>query len=270
MCRSPWLSSQNRNFPNRMGEGSLAWLASGATVAASAVSMTITDPRPYLAKIDRARFDALLNRSSRPAPEVRTSEPTLDVAPAHVAATGGSPDAPWSVRGGIQKFGDNIDTDAIIPGEFCHLTKLDELGEKCFHFVKPGFARRARDGRTIVVAGSGWGSGSSREQAVWALQGARIKLVIAKSYAFIHKRNLVNEALPFLIVKDEAFYAAAGEDSELDVNINTGEIRIVGSGKVFRAEPLTAIVKSLLRERGLGPAVQGHGGKVVERLAAGV
>lgn len=121
----------------------------------------------------------------------------------------------------------------------------------------------------MIVAGEGWGSGSSREQAVWALQGAGIRLVIAKSYAFIHKRNLVNEALPFLVVKDPAFHAAAVEGVELEANINTGEIRLTATGKVFHAERLTPIVRSMLRERGLVPAIQRHGARVFERLAAG-
>lgn len=266
-----WISSQNRNFPNRMGEGSLAWLASGPTVAASAVSMKVADPRRFLAKIDRERYEKLLGRDRKArVPEVFTAQPDLDVVPAHAASGEAGEDRPWTVRGRVQKFGDNIDTDAIIPGEFCHLTKLEDLGEKCFHFVKPGFADRVRRGQTIVVAGQGWGSGSSREQAVWALQGAGIKLVIAKSYAFIHKRNLVNEALPFLVVTDEAFHAAVADDTELSVNVNTGEITLPLSGKKFQAEPLTAIVKSLLRENGLVPAIKRHGAQVFELLAAGV
>ncbi|MCC6738323.1 MAG: 3-isopropylmalate dehydratase [Planctomycetia bacterium] len=266
-----WISSQNRNFPNRMGEGSFAWLASGPTVAASAVSMKVADPRKFLDRIDRERYEKLLGRDRKARlPEVFTTEPELDIVPAHAAASEAGEDKPWTVRGRVQKFGDNIDTDAIIPGEFCHLTKFEDLGEKCFHFVKPGFAERVRKGQTIVVAGQGWGSGSSREQAVWALQGAGIKLVIAKSYAFIHKRNLVNEALPFLVVSDEAFYAAVADDTELSVNVNTGEITLPLSEKKFQAEPLTAIVKSLLRENGLVPAIKRHGAQVFELLAAGV
>ena len=74
-----------------------------------------------------------------------------------------------------------------------------------------GFAGRARAGQSIVVAGEGWGSGSSREQAVWALLGAGIQAVVARSYAFIHKRNLVNEALPYL----EATRAWAPDNVEL-------------------------------------------------------
>ena len=70
----------------------------------------------------------------------------------------------------IQRFEDHIDTDAIIPGEFCHLTDLEELGERCFHYVSPGFKDRVMAGRSILVAGEGWGSGSSREHACSRLE----------------------------------------------------------------------------------------------------
>src|SRR5439155_20043351 len=73
-----WLSSQNRNYENRMGQGSLAWLASAATVAASSVEMRVADPRPHLAHIDLERFERLLFRDSKSrVPEVRASEPTV-------------------------------------------------------------------------------------------------------------------------------------------------------------------------------------------------
>src|SRR5207253_969286 len=129
----------------------------------------------------------------------------------------------------VQRFGDNVDTDAIIPGEFCHLTTLAELGAKCFHYVRPEFVERAREGATVVVAGKGWGSGSSREQAVLALKGAGIQAIVAQSYAFIHKRNLVNEALPFLLVDDPAFYDLAQEAVENEVDLARG--RVARSGK---------------------------------------
>src|SRR5258706_10111728 len=124
-----WLSSQNRNFENRMGEGSLAWLASAATVAASALDMVVTDPRPLLARVDRDRLDAILQRRRSQAPEVHVEyrEPEVDLAEraagaqAHTAAGG-------TVRARVQPFGDSVDTDAIIPGEFCHLTALQAAG----------------------------------------------------------------------------------------------------------------------------------------------
>jgi aconitate hydratase/homoaconitate hydratase len=263
-----WLSSQNRNFENRMGQGSFAWLASGPTVAASSVEMKVADPRPYLAKIDQARFAKILGRDAgRPMPEIRHPEPSMRVESKAAGATAGAKAQGAKLVGKVQRFGDSVDTDAIIPGEFCHLTKMDELGQKAFHFVRPEFMDRAKQGRTIVVAGEGWGSGSSREQAVWALLGAGISCVVAKSFAFIHKRNLVNEALPYLVVRDAAFYALAEENAELEVDAAAGTVRHVASGKTFTAESPSAIVQTLRREGGLVPAVKAHGAKVFEVTA---
>ncbi|TMB27997.1 MAG: 3-isopropylmalate dehydratase, partial [Deltaproteobacteria bacterium] len=179
-----WLSSQNRNYENRMGEGSLAHLASAATVAASAAQMKVTDPRPLLAGIDQDRHRQILGeRKQRVAPEVRVVEPRMRVG--RGAQAGGAKQERTAdraraatVRARIQRFGDDVDTDAIIPGEFCHLTTLAELGAKCFHYVRPEFVERAREGATVVVAGKGWGSGSSREQAVLALKGAGIQAIV--------------------------------------------------------------------------------------------
>ena len=267
--KETWLSSQNRNFENRMGQGSFAWLASGATVAASSVGLSIADPRPYLAKVDRARFDQILRRDSkRPLPEVRGSEPEVQVEQGGAAKAAAGAAAAKVVRSRVQRFGDAVDTDAIIPGEWCHLTKLEEIGAKAFVYVRPEFPQRVKDGRAIVVAGEGWGSGSSREHAVWALLGAGVQCVVAKSYAFIHKRNLVNEAVPYLVVKDPAFYELAQEDAELEVDVAKGVVKHVASGKSFQAETPSAIVQALQREGGLVPAVKRHGTKVFEGLSA--
>ena len=263
-----WLSSQNRNYRNRMGEGSLAYLASAATVAASALDLRITDPRPLLARIARERFETLLGRApARPLPEVRTEEPAIRLAQAAPpGGDAGTERAGTTVRGFVQRFGDHIDTDAIIPGQFCHLTKLEELGARCFHFVRPDFVKRARAGQNVVVAGEGWGSGSSREQAVWALQGAGVRVVLAKSFAFIHKRNLVNEALPYLVVSDPAFYELADEGAEIEIDLAKGEVRV--GGRAFHARAASPIVQALQREGGLVPAIQRHGKQVFQRLAS--
>lgn len=264
-----WISSQNRNFENRMGDGSLAWLASAATVAASSVDMKITDPRPLLAKIDPERFDKLLFRDrKRPAPEIAVSEPKIDLAAPAAAKLEEKAAKTRVIQSRVQAFGDHVDTDAIIPGAFCHLTQLSELGEKAFHFVRPEFGARVKAGQKIVVAGEGWGSGSSREQAVWALAGAGIEAVIAKSYAFIHKRNLVNEALPYLVVKDPSFFALTQEGDELSIDLGTGEVKHVASGRTFKAERPSPIVQALQREGGLVPAIQHHGKDVFQALSA--
>ncbi|HET7788407.1 MAG TPA: aconitase family protein [Myxococcales bacterium] len=268
-----WLSSQNRNFENRMGDGSLAHLASAATVAASAAGMKIADPRPLLAKVDRERFHRILGgRKPRRAPEVRIVEPQLPPSSAGAAppsareARAADRQRASLVRSRIQRFGDNVDTDAIIPGQFCHLTSLAELGAKAFHFVRPDFVEKVAGGARVVVATEGWGSGSSREQAVLALKGAGVEAIVARSYAFIHKRNLVNEALPFLVVQDERFYELAKEGEEIEVDLARGQVRV--AGQAFPAEEPSKIIQALVGEGGIVPAIQHHGTAVFEKLTA--
>jgi len=267
-----WLTSQNRNYENRMGKGSLAWLASGAVVAASAPSLTVTDPRPWLSRVDRERFRHILRRDVDVAvPTVRVEEPTPVAPPASGAGERESRAAGTAAPTGrvvarVQRFGDHIDTDAIIPGEFCHLTEFSQLGEKAFFHVRPGFKASVEGGRSIVVAGEAWGSGSSREQAVWALKGAGVQVVIARSYAFIHKRNLVNEAVPFLVMRDDAFYEAAVDGAEVIVDLASGTCEV--DGRRFHAEPPTRIVQALTDAGGIVPAIQAHGPGVFEVLTA--
>jgi aconitate hydratase/homoaconitate hydratase len=244
-----WLSSQNRNYENRMGPGSVAYLASAPTVAASAIDLTITDPRRALATVDQDRLARLLVRPHiAPLPEVTLSEPILRAsqgASAPLTPASWKPGPTPTVRGRVQRFGDDVDTDAIIPGEFCHLTEPQALGAKAFFHVRPDFVTRVADGQTVIVAGRGWGSGSSREQAVWALQGAGIQAVIARSFAFIHKRNLVNEALPFLVIRDDDFYALAQEGECLELDLHAARVRHPASGREFSAELPGPVLQSL-------------------------
>jgi aconitate hydratase/homoaconitate hydratase len=98
------------------------------------------------------------------------------------------------------------------------------------------------------------------------LIGAGIQAVIAKSYAFIHKRNLVNEALPYLVVSDPAFFDLAKENDPLAVDLASGEVTHLPSGQTFRAQQPSPIVKALQQEGGLVPAIQKHGARVFEVL----
>lgn len=266
-----WLSSQNRNYENRMGAGSLAYLASAATVAASSLDMRFRDPREYLEAIDRDRYARLLDREPAAAiPALRTDEPAVRVEPRRLDATDPSTTnasrAPNVIEGRVQRFGAHVDTDAIIPGQFCHLTDPAALGDKAFHFVRPEFRERARGGRTVIVGEEGFGTGSSREQAVWALQGAGVVAVIAKSFAFIHKRNLVNEALPFFVIRDPAFYALAQEDRALRIDVERALVTDVLSGTTFQAEPPDPIARALSREGGLIAAMERYGAQAFEAL----
>ncbi len=249
-----WLTSQNRNFHNRMGKGSLAWLASGPTVAASAFQMQISDPRPLLAEIDQDKWRRIVG-ADEPMPEVVITEPQKSAEEPAAAEESSTAEASGvRISGRVQCFGDNVDTDAMIPGEFCHLSDLKEIGEKAFYHVRPDFVQRVRRGEDIIVAGEGWGSGSSREHAAWALKGAGVKAIIAKSFAYIHKRNLVNEAIPFIILRDEAFYQAVSDGDSIEVDLAAGEVH--HGGKSYRGEALPVIMRRIMASGGIVPHVK--------------
>jgi aconitate hydratase/homoaconitate hydratase len=256
-----WLTSQNRNFENRMGPGSIAWLASAPTVAASSLDLVITDPRPLVAGISQAEFRSLLDAA--PAlPSVTISEPAPEVSAPESngterAAVEETHDDTPAIQGKAQLFGDHVDTDAMIPGEFCHLTEPEDIKKAAFYHVRPDFVERIDRGESILVAGEGWGSGSSREHAVWALKYAGVKAVIAKSYAFIHKRNLVNEAVPYFVVTDARFFEAVEDGDALSIRAEEGVI--VHAGNRYRTEPVSSIAIQIQSAGGIVPAVQQHG-----------
>jgi homoaconitate hydratase len=263
-----WLSSQNRNFENRMGAGSIAWLASAATVAASALELRVADPRPLLAEIPRAEFEALLD-PVRAAPPVEIGEPRAEIATgaSGPGASGPTPAEPRTIRGRVQRFGDHVDTDAIIPGEFCHLTASEEIGRAAFHYVRPDFGERIARGETVIVAGEGWGSGSSREHAAWALKYAGVAAVVARSFAYIHRRNLVNEAIPFLTVTDPAFHALVRDGDEIEIRLGPGVV--VAGGREFQARSAGRIGGRIQAAGGIVPAVQRYGPRTFDVLTAG-
>ncbi|OLY85333.1 putative aconitate hydratase [Smittium mucronatum] len=231
-----WLSSQNRNFKNRMGPGSIANLSSAATVAASSFEMKITDPTELVNLIDQQRYKAMIAEWMEKPGEYVVSEPnpTLltegDAVMADSAAdasdeivSDGSDD---TITGLVQRFGDNIDTDAIIPAQFMPGVDDTDLGTHAFELVRPEFRQLVKDGFDIVVAGIGFGSGSSREEAPRALKGAGVKVVIAKSYAFIYSRNQPNMALLGITLKDDRFYELANEGATVSVSLEKRTIKI--------------------------------------------
>lgn len=249
-----WLSSQNRNFHNRMGKGSIAWLASAVTVAASSFDLQIADPRPLIVCLDLERWHRLAASKSGLPAVVHIQPQPQNGLPVATEANGDGGISTQVISGRAQLFGDHIDTDAIIPGEFCHLSDLREIGSKAFHHFRPDFVKRVAAGENIIVAGDGWGSGSSREHAAWALKGAGVQAIIAKSFAYIHKRNLVNEAIPFLILRDETFYDTVKDGDTLEVDWAGGTVR--HGGEIYRGEALSrqgGMMKRIMRSGGLVP-----------------
>ncbi|HTX43727.1 MAG TPA: 3-isopropylmalate dehydratase small subunit [Methanocella sp.] len=141
------------------------------------------------------------------------------------------------------KFGDDVDTDAIIPGRFLTINDPKELAKHAFEGVRPDFKPSPGD---VVVAGENFGCGSSREHAPLALKGAGIKCVIAKSFARIFFRNAINIGLPMLECKD-AGRIADGDILEVEGN----KIKNLTRNEVYETTPLPEFLEDIVRSGGL-------------------
>ncbi len=150
--------------------------------------------------------------------------------------------------GRVWKFGDNINTDVIIPGRYNVTTDRAQLAKYCFYEVYPEFSQQVQAG-DIVVGGHNFGCGSSREHAPAAILANGVKVVIARSFARIFYRNSVNIGLPVLISEEAVLSSEDGQ--ELDVNLETGEIRNVTTGQTFQSEPLEPFVARIVAAGGI-------------------
>ena len=143
------------------------------------------------------------------------------------------------------KFGDNIDTDAIIPGRFLTIYDPEELARHVFEGTRDEFSRKVKKG-DIIVAGRNFGCGSSREHAPLALIGAGVKVVVARSFARIFFRNAVNVGvLP--VVCSDADQITDGADVKL--NVKAGYIE--SGGKRYRIEPVPEFMQGIIKAGGL-------------------
>jgi 3-isopropylmalate/(R)-2-methylmalate dehydratase small subunit len=154
------------------------------------------------------------------------------------------------LRGHAWTFGRDVDTDLIIPARYLNMKTAAELAQHVMEDADPTFAAKVRPG-DIVVAKENFGSGSSREHAPLALKGAGISVVIAKSFARIFYRNSLNTGLPILVAPEAVDGISQGD--ELTVDLSTGEIDDLTTGKTFQAQPLPAFVRELVDAGGLLP-----------------
>jgi 3-isopropylmalate/(R)-2-methylmalate dehydratase small subunit len=145
-------------------------------------------------------------------------------------------------------MGDDVDTDVIIPVRFCGGTDPEEFGRHCMEGIDPDFHRKVRRG-DILVAGRNFGCGSSREPAPMSIKASGISCVIATSFARIFYRNSFNIGLPLLECAGVAFESSEGD--EIEVDINTGEIRDISLGRSFQAKPIPLFMQDLLSAGGL-------------------
>ena len=151
-------------------------------------------------------------------------------------------------RGTAWKFGNDIDTDVIIPVQFTTGTDLDVFGKHCMEGIDPHFSEKVQPG-DMILAGTNFGCGSSREPAPLAIKAVGISCIIAKSYARIFYRNAFNVGLP-LLESSEAPDDVEGGD-ELEIDLDSGHIRDLSRGWSFQANPIPPFMQELIRDGGL-------------------
>jgi len=152
------------------------------------------------------------------------------------------------LQGKVWKFGDNVDTDLIIPARFLNVSDVEELAKNCFADMRAGFMDMITPG-DIIVAGKNFGAGSSREHAPLAIKGAGISAIIAESFARIFYRNAFNIGLPVLESKEASL--SIKEGNQVSVNLSTGEIENKDTGKRFFARPINDFMRQLVQAGGL-------------------
>ncbi|MGE4273320.1 MAG: 3-isopropylmalate dehydratase small subunit [Desulfitobacterium sp.] len=153
------------------------------------------------------------------------------------------------------KFGDDIDTDAIIPARYMNQFSPEHLADHCMEDADANFAKEVKPG-DVIIAGKNFGCGSSREHAPVAIKAAGVKAVIADSYARIFYRNSLNIGMPIL----ECPEAVHGIDSgdEITVDLETGKIVNVTKNTEFEARPFPPFMQNLIKAGGLIPYVKGR------------
>ncbi len=152
------------------------------------------------------------------------------------------------IRGNAHVFGNDIDTDVIIPARYLNTFDHDELAKHAMEGVEADFYKKVTKG-DIIVGGSNFGSGSSREHAPIAIMATGISLVIARSFARIFYRNAFNIGLPLLEVNEDIDSIKTG--TPLEVNLDTGLIKELLTNKVYNAAPIPEFMQELLKAGGL-------------------
>jgi 3-isopropylmalate/(R)-2-methylmalate dehydratase small subunit len=158
-----------------------------------------------------------------------------------------------TIGGRVWKYGDNVDTDVIIPARYLSMSTAEELAEHCMEDLDPEFVRAVQQG-DVIVAGDNFGCGSSREHAPLAIKGAGVSCVIATSFARIFYRNAINVGLPILESPAAAEAVEAGHT--LDIDLEKGTIRDRDTGATYEAEPYPAFMMSIIQAGGLVPYTQ--------------
>jgi 3-isopropylmalate/(R)-2-methylmalate dehydratase small subunit len=151
------------------------------------------------------------------------------------------------IRGRAITVGDNIDTDQIIPAVYLTSTDPAELAKHCLEGYDEKFPSKIKEG-DILIAGENFGCGSSREHAPWAIKGAGIQCIIAKSFARIFFRNAINIGLP-IVECPEGLEAEDGD--EVEVDFEEGKVRNITKGKEYKTQSFPPFLQEIIDAGGL-------------------
>jgi 3-isopropylmalate/(R)-2-methylmalate dehydratase small subunit len=154
------------------------------------------------------------------------------------------------LTGKVWKYGDNVDTDAIIPARYLNMSLPEELAAHCMEDIDMSFVDKVQQG-DVIVGGDNFGCGSSREHAPLAIKGAGIACVIANSFARIFYRNAINIGLPILECPEAVAETEPGD--ELTVDLSAGTITNARTNKTYRTSPLPGFVMQIVAAGGLVP-----------------
>ncbi len=152
------------------------------------------------------------------------------------------------IKGKTWKFGDDIDTDAIIPARYLNTSDPAELGSHCMEDADKDFANKAGKG-DIIVGGKNFGCGSSREHAPVAIKAVGVSCVIAKDFARIFYRNSFNIGLP--IFESEEASKGISQGDEVEIDADKGVIKNMTNGKTYRVKPIPPFMQELVEAGGL-------------------
>jgi 3-isopropylmalate/(R)-2-methylmalate dehydratase small subunit len=158
------------------------------------------------------------------------------------------------LEGTVWRYGDNIDTDVIIPARYLNTADPAALAAHCMEDIDPTFAGKVKAG-DIIVGGRNFGCGSSREHAPVAIKACGVPVVIADSFARIFYRNAINIGLPLIELGPAVAEIKSGD--RVRINLASGTIENLASGKKFTSEPLPGFIQDIAKAGGLINYVRG-------------
>lgn len=150
--------------------------------------------------------------------------------------------------GTVHKYGDNVDTDVIIPARYLNTADHKELAKHCMEDIDPDFVNNVQQG-DIIVAKDNFGCGSSREHAPISIKASGVSCVIANTFARIFYRNSINVGLPILECKEASEKIEKGDTVE--VNFDTGVITNLTKNETYQAEPFPEFIQNIINKGGL-------------------